>query len=127
MKRPEHALRLFVFFAQSKASLFVPHGYYTLALTFFHENNHTKLTLFPGAQLTVYGLPEFVESLAKACKSPQSNFPTNTTDFADIPLLPCRLSALLCRRPATAIGKICSKTHQKFSKSCFEFQSSSFT
>ena len=70
MKRPEHALRQLEPFAQAKASLFVPHGYYTLALTFFHENNHTKLTLFPGTQLTVYGLPVFAESLAKACKDP---------------------------------------------------------
>ena len=81
MKRPEHALRLLEPLAQAKASLFVPRGYYTLALTFFHENNHTKLALFPETRLTVYGLPEFVESLAKACKSPQSNFPVNNHRF----------------------------------------------
>ena len=125
MKRPEHALRLFVFLTQSKASLLVVQGYYTLALTFFQENNHAELTLFPEALLPEYATAELIE-LSEASESPQSNFPANAADFADIPLLPCRLYALLCRRSATAIGKICSKTHQKFSKSCFEFQSSSF-
>ena len=61
MKRPEHALRLLEPLAQAKASLFVPHGYYTLALTFFHENNHTKLTLFPETLLTEYATAEFIE------------------------------------------------------------------
>lgn len=70
MKRPEHALRLLEPLAQAKASLFVPHGYYTLVLTFFQENRSTKLTLFPETRLAVYSTVEFVELLSEACKDP---------------------------------------------------------
>ena len=80
MKRPEHALRLFVFLTQSKASLLVVQGYYTLALTFFQENNHAELTLFPEALLPECATAEFIE-LSEACKSPRSNFPTNNHRF----------------------------------------------
>ena len=69
VKRPEHALRLLEPLAQAKASLFVPHGYYTLALTFFQENRSTKLTLFPETLLTEYATAEFIE-LSEVSKDP---------------------------------------------------------